>query len=136
MIPKIKNIMSSDIDNLVNYTPVPPDTFEISLSLDIGLENQEGAEIFQVSVYTPKWFLINCRNSEVFIPRHSLIVLKYDYSEIEKNLNDICKMCEGNNWDECSLKLSRYFLWEFEDYMDSKREEREGDSPPMGTGQI
>lgn len=116
MIPKIKDIKSSDIDELENYTPETPDNFEVSISLDIGMENEKGADIFQVTFCTPKWLGENCKESEIFIPRHNLIVQKYNYSAFVKKLNEICQMCEGKNWDECVLKLSRYFLWEFEDY--------------------
>jgi hypothetical protein len=116
MIPKIKNIMSSDIDDLENYTPENLDNFEVSISLDIGAECEKGSEIFQVTFCTPKWLSTNCKESEIFIPRHTLIVQRYDYSAFVRRLNEICQMCEGKNWDECAFKLSRYFLWEFEDY--------------------
>ncbi len=110
--------MSSDIDNLEKYVPDDPDLFDIAISLDIGIENEEGADIFQVSILTPKWLLMNCAKNEIFIPRHSLIVQQYDYSNIVQKLNKICIKCQGNSWEECSLKLSRYFQWEFEDYKD------------------
>ncbi|WP_414146309.1 Imm8 family immunity protein [Gallibacterium salpingitidis] len=25
--------------------------------------------------------------------------------------------CEGNSWNEIALKLSRYFFWEYEDFL-------------------
>lgn len=108
--------MSSDIDDLKNYTPGNPDNFEVSITMNIGIEGEEGADNFQVTFCTPKWLQENCKESEIFIPRHNLIVQKYDYPAFINRLNEICKMCEGKNWDECSDKLSRYFLSEFEDY--------------------
>lgn len=108
--------MSSDIDDLINYIPEIPDNFEVSMSLDIGSEDEIGADIFQVTFCTPKWLEENCGELEIFIPRFNLIVQKYDYPAFLKKLNEICKMCEGKDWNECGLKLSRYFMWEFEDY--------------------
>lgn len=116
MIPIIKSIISSDIEDLENYVPDPPDSFNISISLDIGILNEPGEEIFQVSILTPKWLLANYKSDQVFIPRHSLIVLQYDYWQIVREINNICKICSGGDWNECASKLSRYFLWEFEDY--------------------
>lgn len=116
MIPKIKVIMSSDIDNLQNFVPQIPDLFEIAISLEIGIEGEIAQEIFQISIITPKWLLSNCKTDEVFIPRHYLIVQRYNYQKIIEKFNQICKHCSGVNWDDCSLKLSRYFQWEFEDY--------------------
>ncbi len=116
MKPTIKRIFSSDIDDLINFIPCDIEDFEIAISLDLGSVDNEGADIFQVSVITPKWLATKCKNCKIYIPRHCLIIAKYDYQEILKAINEICSLCEGSDWDECSEKLSRYFLWEFEDY--------------------
>lgn len=119
MMPKIKDIYSSDVDNLKNYAPSNLESFNLALSLAIGLERDKGSEIFQVSLVSPKWLLDHCNKNDIIIGRHYIIVLKYNYLEIEKKLNDICTQCIGADWEECALKLSRYFSWEFEDYVEN-----------------
>lgn len=109
---------SDNMYDLKEYKPAVLDLFDLAISLDIGIENEIGHEIFQVSVITPKWLIANCKDNEIFIPRHYLIILQYDYQEIVKKLNQICVECAGVDWNECSSKLSRYFSWEFEDYRD------------------
>ncbi len=119
MKPVIKQIISSDIDDLAAYKPESADNFEVAISIDIGLEGKEGADIFQVSVVTPKWIVNVLKKERVFVPRFNLIVSTYDYDSIIKKLDEICKQCSGKDWDECSLRLSKYFMWEYEDYKEN-----------------
>ncbi|MCB0526718.1 MAG: immunity 8 family protein [Saprospiraceae bacterium] len=118
MIPKIKNLFSSDIDDLEKYVPEIADNFEVTFQLGIGSEGEKGVDIFQVTFCTPKWLMENCDEAEIFIPRHTLIVQKYDYPAFVEKVNKICQICYEKDWDECGLRLSRYFSWEFEDYND------------------
>jgi hypothetical protein len=35
---------------------------------------------------------------------------------VERALRDLCRRTEGDAWVDIAIKLSRYGLWEFEDY--------------------
>jgi hypothetical protein len=43
-------------------------------------------------------------------------VRKYNYDEIINEVKQIIEKCNGKDWTEVSLKLSRHFDWEYEDY--------------------
>ena len=79
---------------------------------EIDLENYSPKSDF----FSIKWIELN--EEYPIILRNTLIVKKYNYKELLKTLeNYICK-CEGSSWEDISLKLSRYFSWEFENYLE------------------
>lgn len=51
-----------------------------------------------------------------FIPRHMILVEKFDYSSIRGILEKIVSNAERENLQESMKILCRYFAWEFEDY--------------------
>ncbi len=116
MKPKIKQIHSPDIDDLVNFQPEILDNFAFLLQIIIGPENEEGEESFDIEVCTPKWLLTNYSSDNIILGLHKIIIMQYDYNAILIFLNKFLSHCHGKNWEEVSNKLSYLGKWEFDDY--------------------
>ena len=111
----LKEIISPDID-FKTYWPEDEDDFGFLLEATIGSSDTEGGDYFQIFVCTPKWIQKNHQIDDLIWGRHMLIALKYDLNGIQKKVADYCDQCEGKDWTEIALKLSRIGFWEFEDY--------------------
>jgi hypothetical protein len=118
MRAKLKALFSFHID-LKTYSPPDPERFCLRLNADIGLEDSEGADMFQIQVCTPKWLVEQQEQGalpEVVYGRHMMFVLSYDLRRITDALESYCEKCVGENWPEIAEKLARIGAWEFEDY--------------------
>lgn len=61
--------------------------------------------------------LVEKNTLQPILLRHTVIVEEYDFKKILNIILDIISKSKGRNWEEISSKLSRYFYWEFEDYL-------------------
>ena len=113
MHAKLKSISSDDVD-INSYTPEDPNHFFINLRLLIGLEGCESGDNFFLSLCTPGWLQRTIGNS--LWGRHLLVVREFDLHHISDLISDSIEKCEGQDWTEIALKLSRLYSWEFEDY--------------------
>jgi hypothetical protein len=86
------------------------------LQIIAGPADDEGEESFDVELCTPKWISNTYTENDLIVGRHMMIVLRYDFRLIEKNIRQLVSECEGNNWNEVANKLGRIGRWEFEDY--------------------
>jgi hypothetical protein len=111
----IKSISSDEFDLKV-YEPENPANFSLTLRIRIGSNEMSGADDFELGVCTPEWLLQNIWEPQW--GRHMLIVREYDYSVIERCVNDYIEKCFGDTWDVVAEKIARNFSWEFEDYQD------------------
>jgi Immunity protein 8 len=117
MRAQLKWMSSSDID-LNSFWSDEEDNFGFNLEVGIGIENEDGAEIFSFQVCTPKWMQKHYQKDEIVFIRHVILVFSYDYKEIERQITKLCSNISGDSWKDICLKLSRYGQWEFEDYQD------------------
>ena len=115
MKAELKDLVSLDFDPKT-YSPEYPENFGFWLRAMIGLENEEGAESFDIHICTPDWIKANYDDHEILFGRHMLLVFEYDYEGIRKRISDYCHECTGENWPEIAERLSRIGYWEFEDY--------------------
>ena len=117
MNAELKELSSTEVEcPLEQFVPETPDFFEVTITALIGPANEDGAELFRFEVCTPKWLQARCDQGEIVQGRHTLVVGEFNFAKIRTYLIEICKICSGDNWDEVSLKLSRFGYWEFEDY--------------------
>jgi len=116
MKAKLKRLHSPDIKDLENYLPEDHQNFGFLLQAMIGPECLEGEESFDIEVCTPKWLEEKYNIDDVVIGRHHIIVQEYNYKRIVNTINKYISNCDGANWDEVALKVSRLGRWEFEDY--------------------
>jgi len=117
MTAELKEIYSLDVEcPLENFVPEQHDFFELTVRAMIGPVGEAGSESFQIQVCTPKWLQARCDGGEIICGRHTLIVSEFNFAQIRAYLEALFRRCSGSNWLEISQKLSRYGLWEFEDY--------------------
>ena len=117
MIAELKEIYSLDVERrLEEFVPEQADFFELTVRAMFGPVDQDASESFQIQVCTPKWLQARCEGGEIVCGRHTLIVAEFNFPQIRDYLNALCKKCSGNSWSEIAQKLSRYGMWEFEDY--------------------
>lgn len=119
---KIIDIFSPDVENLFSFKPDDPEVFCILLQICVGMSGDDelkgSGETFDLEVYTPKWILANYAEDSVIFPKHSLIVLKFDYELIYKEIERNIESCYGDCWEEIAKKINGFAAWEFEGYQD------------------
>ena len=117
MIAELKELYSLDVEcSLEEFVPEKPDYFELTLRAMFGPVSEDASESFQIQVCTPKWLEARCNGGEIVNGRHTLIVGEFNFTQVRDYLEALGRRCSGSNWLEVSEKLSRYGLWEFEDY--------------------
>jgi len=115
---EIKDYFASDIDDFWSWKPSDPQDVYFALSLNIGPEDEDGADIFEVVIATPLGLVGKARTgSNIIADRAILIVASYDRKEVLEHLGSILSKCASESWVESSQKLQRYFHWEYEDYV-------------------
>ncbi len=113
----IKNVDSPDIrEDFHSFLPDDSENFGFYLELEIGPDNQDGSELFGVTVCTPQWLSRKYGKTDVIIGRHYLIVFEYDFDRIMERIRSYVQNCQGENWNEIAQKVGRLAHWEFEDY--------------------
>ena len=90
----------------------------------IGLEGQDGADLFGMQVCTPDWLRSHKSSSEILFGRHLLIVFEFDKKRLEQKIAKYCDGTFGDNWQEIANKLSQIGLWEFEGYKKYKEDDQ------------
>lgn len=116
MKSELKLIMDSAGElNLEEYCSLD-DYFCVNVLMGIGLPSSNEMDYFEVRVCSLKWLELN----EVYplLLRHTLIINKYNYESLLKAIEECLGKCSGSSWEDISMKLSRFFLWEFEDYVE------------------
>ncbi len=106
MKSEIKSIFSPDIDmDLKEYKPIKLNDFGLLLEIDVGIENEKGADIFNIMLCSPQWLTENFQSEEIVLGLHYIIMFEYNYDKLYKKLQEL--MCiEGKDWDEIATKLS------------------------------
>lgn len=120
MKAEIKDIYSTDfnVDPLKSYQPKEIDNFGFLLDIELGIEDEIGADIFNIMICSPKWLIENHNKDEIILGLHYIIMFEYDYQKLYKKLIEL--MCiEGKDWVEITAKLRYIGHWEFEDYKPS-----------------
>jgi hypothetical protein len=116
MKAEIKRIRSLTIDHLEAFHPEPADDFGFDLELDVGAVGEEGEDVFELTVCTPRWLEKHHRKTDIVSGRHHLIVFEYNFERLQVALAEACAACEGETWKEVAEKFARFARWEFEDY--------------------
>lgn len=121
---KIKDISSDEFTSLEDYTP-PDSGFAILIEIEIGLDNNNRADLFRFTLCDEKGlvrFIIN-NDSEydksgiLSLKEFNIFVVKnYNYNEliarIEQILNKVYK--PDKSWKEMAIELNCFFYWEYQ----------------------
>jgi hypothetical protein len=118
MRPVIKDIENIDIPDVKSWEPINKKLFNTCFELLIGPKDSEGEEIFSVEVCSHLWFQKNFNREPELIEKGFIVVDKYNYNDIVGLLLEICNSIEGSDWNDIGKQLSKYFYWEFDNYIE------------------
>lgn len=116
---EVKSFFSSDVDtSIYNWQPDNPEVVSIQLSIAIGVEGEDASDDFQTVVATPKGLeeAMTTHNVNGF-DRNLMVYKSYSFDQVKKDIEVIVTKCQCDTFEESTLKLQRYFLWEYEDYV-------------------
>jgi hypothetical protein len=104
-----------------NESPPNPKHFGVSLVLVIGEKDSLGEEFFDLYVCTPSWLAEGMKKDDIEMGRHYLFMAEYNYKRLITWIEDYVASCASETWAECTAKLSRLGMWEFEDHTECKK---------------
>jgi len=90
--------------------------FSFLITALVGPRGESTQESFDIVVCTPKWLLSKYDETEIILGKNKLIVLKFDMERILARIKKLFENCEGKDWNEIAVRLSRIGHWEFENY--------------------
>ena len=103
-------------ESLETFKPEDPEFFGFYVSAFIGPQDEPGTDMFTFFICSPGQ-LVRERIEKGFWFLHGVLLLtRWDYAVLHRAIADLCAHTVGENWDEVATKLSRYGIWEFEDW--------------------
>lgn len=114
----INSFICVDHDPLYLYQPEDISMFHFWVEISVGIESEEGEELFQVFICSQKWLEKKIKENTFFIGLYSIIMYEYNYDILCSILNKLFCI-EGNNYEEISNKLSQIGLSEYQRYIRS-----------------
>lgn len=115
VIPEIKSILSLDVERPA--LPPDPDNCHVQLDVGIGPKDAEAAELFSLSVVTPKYL---AHSSLPSWGRGMLIVTEFSWSAVDRMLERLIDRASKESWNEVANELSKTLHWEYENYRRSE----------------
>lgn len=116
MRPEIKRLYSTEVE-LDEWEPDTLADVYFLAEMEIGEVDDERRDMFYVKVATPEGLRANATNA-VIADRGVLVVSAYSLPELREHLSKLLLRCEGSTWSDVAAKLQRYFVWEYEDYVE------------------
>ena len=112
--PEVKAAFCTDIDDIENWLPSGDEAINYWLQVDIGVEDEVGADYFQLRVASTDALI----GTAPTICRATMLGDKADYSfdKVSESLDTVVRSCGRETWEETAIVLSRHFLWQYEDY--------------------
>jgi hypothetical protein len=111
----VKDYDSPQIDDFETFEPEDPENFSFGLTITVGAEGEQGEDLFDLFVCTPKWLETN-RLAEIVPGRHHLIVYEYNFPKIAQFIEAYVGEPDMGSWEELASYIARLAHWEFEDY--------------------
>lgn len=115
MRAELKSVDSSDVD-FTTYWPEDETCFSFPITLRIGAEGRDAADLFHMTVCTPGWLSKENAGKTAVCGQNLLIVFAYNWEMIHSYLQNRINRLMAEDWAALALKLSRFASWEFEDY--------------------
>ena len=84
--------------------------------VQIGELGGEGSDNFEIEVCSPQWLERPVDRDKVVSGRNRLFMDGFNFDALESYVLKRVRQAEGSNWESVAEKLSRWALWEFEDY--------------------
>jgi hypothetical protein len=102
-----------DGDALTSFRPDDGTHFGVAVTASVGWTGAKGGDYFQFEVCSPSWVAAQTLQKG-FAFQRLLVVESWNPEVIHRAISDLC----ARDWAEVASKLSRYSLWEFEDYQE------------------
>ena len=115
MRAELKRVHSPDVNDLTSYQPQGP--FGILVQLMIGPDGMPGEEAFDTIVCSPDWLAEHTKSPNL-VGDHQIVVEKYDYPSLYKQVQDFCQSLEEDTWQDLAAKLGKIGKWEFANYVE------------------
>lgn len=109
----IFSIGSDDVD-LTTWCPSSNEDVYITLAIQIGDSTSTSSDLFYTKVATPEG-LRKIAKQPILSARGLIVVNKYSYLSLEKEILRIIDISVTSDWNESTQRLQRYFIWEYED---------------------
>jgi|LakMenE01Jun11ns_1017448.scaffolds.fasta_scaffold9907367_2 hypothetical protein len=114
--PEIRSISSPDIE-FYSWEPATLEEVFFLVEMEIGEKGVAGADLFQVVISTPEGLRAKAGSGKTILRvRSTIVVSNYDWNCIRETLELIVRDCEAESWVHTTLRLQRYFKWEYEDF--------------------
>jgi hypothetical protein len=122
MRAEVKRLWSIDLELLdARSLPSNPEECCVVMQADIGPVGEEGADTFNFEVCTPSGLAARLdADGRPYWGRGTLVLRSFSWEAVEAALNQYVRSVSGEDWAEVASKLSRFMLWEFEDYQPYK----------------
>ena len=113
IVPQVRSLTSVDLE--MSATVDPEDCF-LGFEAEIGPKGDEGADLFQFEVATPKSLV---RGGPRW-GRGLFIVQAFSMEAVEDALEGLLAHCHRETWQEVAQALNKELLWEFDNYQEYK----------------
>lgn len=120
MRAELRSLDSADVTgcSLEEYAPEQRDDFSLLVAAGIGIEGQQGEDLFDFQVTTPRRLQrVVEQHGPQFLDR-MIVMPYYDYSLLWQAISDLCAKAEGPDWQTVARWLGHYGSWEFEGMSD------------------
>ena len=113
---EIRSMSSPDVE-FYSWEPTTNADIFFLVEMEIGQVGVDGADLFQIVIATPEALRARARmGTNTIRERSTLVVSNYDWLNIQQAIAAIVRKCESETWVASTLRLQRYFKWEYEDY--------------------
>lgn len=110
--PEVKSLDWSD-----EFPPNDGTPAMLAMTATIGERGNDAADNFQLIVCNPAWIATQVPNGSGIWPRGMLIVETISPGHVRKTLETLVyQFRRSHSWPAFTERLSRYLLWEYEDY--------------------
>lgn len=103
-------------DPLDQYRPPTPDLFAVFVEFEIGPSEGPGADLFGLTVCSPRWLVEQPRPKGFEFLSATLVLDRWDVELVWRAVSDRCERTSGVDWSPIAESLSRFLAWEFADY--------------------
>jgi hypothetical protein len=109
IFPRVLGLDSADVDDL----PDDPKCCLVAVTARIGPSGGDAGDYFQFLVGTPAGLA-----KEEFSGWGTalLVVPEFSWGAVESALERLLAQCSAPTWEKVAEALSRYLMWEFENY--------------------
>lgn len=100
-----------DWGGIIGQSAFDPTNCSVRLWVDIGVEDEVGANQFDLQVVTPT-FLNSC--GKAIWGKSLLVVPVFTWENVEREIEELIAGVPAQNWEEAVKMLTRFMRWEYE----------------------